>query len=816
MAAPVLPTRARVVIVGGGVIGCSIAYHLTKMGWNDIVLLERKTLTSGTTWHAAGLVGQLRQSINMTQLARYTAELYRGLEEETGQATGYRQCGSLSLATTPGRMEELKRNASMAKVFGLEVNVIGPREIHALYPLANLEDVIGGIHIPSDGYANAVDITQALAKGARARGALIFQDLKVTAIHHDRGRARGVQTERGRIDADYVVLCGGMWTRELAATIGVTVPLHACEHYYVLFQDVAGLKPDMPVLRDYDHCSYFKYDAGKLLVGAFEPHARPWGADGIPDDFSFGEIAGDFSHFEPVLIDAMRRIPALEKAGIQKFFCGPESFTPDVRYHLGESSELQGCFVAAGLNSIGLQSAGGIGKVVSEWIREGHPPVDLWEVDVRRNLPFQINRRYLRARVSESLGLLYATHWPHRQYETARGVRKSTLHDRLAASGACFGEAFGWERPNWYAPAGVEPRYEYSYGRQNWFEHSAHEHRSVRTAVGLFDQSSFAKFRLEGADAARVLNRVCANEIDVAPGRIIYTQWLNERGGIEADLTVTRLNESAYLIVSGAETETKDGNWLQRHIEPGARCVLTNVTSGMGVLSVMGPRARELLQPLTPNDLSDANFPFATSQVIELAFALVRASRITYVGELGWELYVPTEFMQGVYDELVSAGARHGLVHAGYHALNSLRIEKAYRHWGHDITDEDTPLEAGLGFAVKWDKAGGFIGREALLRQRQSGCRKRLLQFRLKSPEPLLYHNEPIWRGDTIVGHIRSGMYGHSLGAAVGLGYVSGVQGAALDGIGADDYEIEVAGVRHAALAALRPMYDPRNERIKC
>jgi len=811
-----LPTRARVVIVGGGVIGCSVAYHLTKMGWSDVVLLERKQLTSGTTWHAAGLVGQLRQSINMTQLARYTGDLYRGLEAETGQATGYRQCGSLSLATTPGRMEELKRNASMAKVFGLPVNIVSPQEIHALYPLASLEDVIGGIHIPSDGYANAVDITQALAKGARSRGAAIFQDLKVTAIHHDAERVRGVQTDRGRIDADYVVLCGGMWTRDLAAGIGVTVPLHACEHYYVLFKDVPGLDPSMPVLRDYDHCSYFKYDAGKLLVGAFEPHARPWGADGIPDDFSFGEIAGDFSHFEPVLLDAMRRIPALEKAGIQKFFCGPESFTPDVRYHLGESAELRNCFVAAGLNSIGLQSAGGIGKVVSEWIRDGHPPVDLWEVDVRRNMPFQINRRYLRARVSESLGLLYATHWPFRQYETARGVRKSALHDRLAAAGACFGEAFGWERANWYAPAGVAPRYEYSYGRQNWFEHSANEHRAVRTAVGLFDQSSFAKFRLEGVDAARVLDRVCANDVAVPPGKMIYTQWLNERGGIEADLTVTRLSETAYLIVSGAETESKDFNWLQRHIEPGANCVLTNVTSGMGVLSVMGPRARDLLQSLTPDDLSDAAFPFATSRVIELGFALVRASRITYVGELGWELYVPTEFIQGVYDELVNAGAPHGLTHAGYHALNSLRIEKAYRHWGHDITDEDTPLEAGLGFAVKWDKPGGFIGREALLRQKQSGCLKRLVQFRLKSPEPLLYHNEPIWQGGSIVGFIRSGMYAHTLGAAVGLGYVTAPGGAVVEGIGADDYEVEIAGVRWPAEASLRPLYDPKNGRIKC
>jgi glycine cleavage system T protein len=810
-----LPTRARVIIVGGGVIGCSVAYHLTRMGWRDIVLLERKQLTSGTTWHAAGLVGQLRQSINMTQLAKYTAELYRGLEAETGQATGFRQCGSVSLATTPGRMEELKRNASMAKVFGLRVDVVSPQEIHALYPLANLDDVIGGIHIPSDGYANAVDITQALAKGARSRGASIFQDLKVTSILHDGGRVRGVLTDRGRIDADYVVLCGGMWTRDLAAGIGVTVPLHACEHYYVLFQDVPGLDPALPVLRDYDHCSYFKYDAGKLLVGAFEPHARPWGAEGIPDDFSFGEIAGDFGHFEPVLLDAMRRIPALEKAGIQKFFCGPESFTPDVRYHLGESAELANCFVAAGLNSIGLQSAGGIGRVVSEWIRDGHPPLDLWEVDVRRNMPFQINRKYLRARVTESLGLLYATHWPFRQYETARGVRKSALHDRLSAAGACFGEAFGWERANWYAAAGTLPRYEYSYGRQNWFEHSAHEHRAVRTAVGLFDQSSFAKFRLEGADATRVLNRVCANDIDVAPGRLVYTQWLNERGGIEADLTVTRLSEREYLIVGGAETETKDFGWLRRHIEPQANCVLTNVTSGMGVLSVMGPHAREFLQSLTPNDLSDAAFPFATSQTIELGFALVRASRITYVGELGWELYVPTEFMQGVYDELLRAGPSHGLVHAGYHALNSLRIEKAYRHWGHDITDEDTPLEAGLGFAVKWDKPGGFIGREALLRQKQSGCLKRLVQFRLKSPEPLLYHNEPIWQGSSIVGCIRSGMYGHTLGAAVGLGYVADPRGGVVAGIGSDDYEIEVAGVRHPATASLRPLYDPKSERIK-
>ena len=807
-----LPTRARVVIVGGGVIGCSVAYHLAKIGWNDVVLLERKQLTSGTTWHAAGLVGQLRPSINMTKLAKYTGELYRGLEAETGQATGYRQCGSLSLATNDERFEELKRSASMAKVFDLPVHVVGPAEIKALYPIASVDDVVGGIHIPSDGYANAVDVTQALAKGARAAGVRIFEHTKVTAIRQDGERVTGVDTAEGRIDADYVVLCGGMWTRDLAASVGVAAPLHACEHYYVLFDGVEGLTPQLPVLRDYDHCAYYKYDAGKLLVGAFEPQARPWGMGGISEDFCFDEIAGDFAHFEPVLIDAMRRVPALETAGLKKFFCGPESFTPDVRYHLGESAELKNCFVAAGLNSIGLQSAGGVGKVMAEWIRDGRPPADLWTVDVRRNMPFQINRKYLRERVSESLGLLYATHWPFKQYATARGVRRSAIHDRVAAAGACHGEAFGWERPNWYAPPGTAPEYHYSYGRQNWFEHSAREHRAVRETVGLFDQSSFAKFRLEGTDATAVLNQVCANDIDVAPGRLVYTQWLNESGGIEADLTVTRLAENAYLIVTAAETEVRDFNWLKRHIPADARCVLTNVTSGLGVMSIMGPNARALLQSLTPNDLSDTAFPFATSQEIELGYAIVRASRITYVGELGWELYVPTEFMTGVYDAIVEAGAQFGLVHAGYHALNSLRMEKGYRHWGHDITDEDTPLEAGLGFAVKLNKLGGFIGRDALVRQKAAGLKQRLVQFRLGSPEPLIYHNEPIWRGEAIVGYIRSGMYAHTLGAAVGLGYVATPDGAAPDLQG---FEIEIAGVRHPATASLRPMFDPANLRIK-
>ena len=813
MTGKALPKKARAVIVGGGVIGCSIAYHLGKLDWTDTVLLERRQLTSGTTWHAAGLIGQLRASINMTKLARYTSDLYGGLEEETGQATGYRKSGSISIATTEGRLEELKRNASMAKVFNLPVSVLDTEEIAERYPLINTDDVLGGIHIPSDGYGNAVDISQALAKGARSSGVQIFQDTKVDKIRHDGRKITGVSTSHGNIDADYVVICGGMWSRDLAASVGVNIPLHACEHYYVLFESVAGLHPELPVLRDYDAYAYYKYDAGKLLVGAFEPQSRPWGMDGIAEDFCFDEIAGDFEHFEPVLEDAMHRMPALADAGIQKFFCGPESFTPDVRYHLGEAPELENCFVAAGMNSIGLQSAGGIGKVVAQWMRDGVPPEDLWEVDVRRNMPFQGNRKYLRERVSESLGLLYATHWPFRQYETARGVRKSAVHDRLVAVGACHGEAYGWERPNWYAPKGVKAEYEYSYGRQNWFEHSAAEHRAVRERVGLFDQSSFAKFRLEGRDASIVLNNVSANDVDVSVGRIVYTQWLNDNGGIETDLTVTRIAGDCYLIVTAAETEVRDFNWLKKHIPTDAACVLTNVTSAMGVISVMGPRSRELLQSITPADLSHKAFPFATSRQIELSYALVRASRITFVGELGWELYIPTEFMLGVYDEIVLAGKNFDLVHAGYHALNSLRMEKGYRHWSHDITDEDTPLEAGLYFALKFDKPGGFIGRDALLKQKERGLTRQLVQFRLNDALPLLYHNEPIWRGKDIVGHITSAAYGHTLGGSVGLGYVHGLDGNSPVG---DGYAIEVAGERFAAEASLSPMYDPKNEKIRC
>jgi len=810
-----LPKEARVVIVGGGIVGCSLAYHLTKLGCADVVLLERKKLTCGTTWHAAGLVGQLRATLNLTKLAQYTANLYDTLEVETGQATGYRRRGSIGVASNDARFEELKRGASMAKTFGLEVEVVGPGEIKELWPLINVDDIVGGVYLPGDGQTNPTDTTIALAKGARMGGAQVFEDTKVTGIVTQNGRAAGVRTERGEIAAEFVVNCAGMWGREVGRMAGVNVPLHACEHFYIVTENMEGLPSGLPVLRDPDSCAYFKEDAGKLLLGAFEPNAKPWGMDGIPEDFSFDQLPEDFDHFTPILEAAMNRVPALEKVGIRTFFNGPESFTPDVRYMLGEAPELKNFFVAAGFNSIGIQSAGGAGKVLAEWILDGHPPMDLWDVDIRRMQPFQGNARYLRERVSESLGLLYAMHWPYRQYETARGVRTSPLHERLAARGACFGEVAGWERANWFAPEGVEPRYEYSYKRQNWFPYAAAEHKAVRETVALFDMTSFAKYLVEGRDAEAVLQKICANDVAVAPGKVVYTQWLNERGGIEADLTVTRLTESSYLVVTAAASARRDLAWLQGHIPAGADVTVNDMTAGYAVLSVMGPNSRALLSRVTDADLSNEAFPFGTAQEIELGYARLRAVRVTYVGELGWELYVSSDFARSVFDTVVAEGDDLGLRLAGMHVLDSCRIEKAFRHYGHDITDEDTPIEAGLSFACRFDKNVEFLGREALLRQKEEGVRKRLVQFALEDPEPLLYHNEPIYRDGTIVGHVTSGNYGHHLGSAIGMGYVRNADGVTADFVKAGRYEIEVAGERFAAKASLRPMYDPKAERVR-
>jgi len=813
---PGLPSHARVVIVGGGIVGCSVAYHLARRGCTDVLLLERRRLTCGTTWHAAGLLGQLRATQNLTRLAQYTTELYAGLERETGQATGFRQCGSLAVAASEARLEELKRGASMARCFGLEVQILSPAAARERWPLLSTEGLLGAVFLPKDGQTNPVDTTQALARGARAAGARIVENLAVTGIRTARGRVTGVVTAEGEVAADAVVNCAGMWAREVGGWADVTVPLHAAEHFYIVTQPIAGLSSGLPVLRDADACSYFKEDTGKLLVGWFEPRARPWGERGIPENFAFDQLPADLGHIEPLFAAAMRRVPALESAGVQVFFNGPESFTPDDRYLLGETPELRGLYVAAGFNSIGIQSAGGAGKVLADWIIDGHPPFDLWDVDIRRCLPFQRNKRYLRNRTVESLGLLYAMHWPFRQAETSRGVRKSALHDRLAAAGACFGEVAGFERPNWFGAPGTQPHYEYSYGRQNWFGQSAAEHRAVRERVGLFDQSSFAKFVLKGRDAALVLGRMCANEVDVPIGRIVYTQWLNERGGIEADLTVTREAEDAYLIVTSCATQTRDFSWLCRAIPDDARAVAVDVSSAYAVLGLMGPRSRELLATLTDADLSGAAFPFATSRLIDLGYARVRASRITYVGELGYELYIPAEFAQSVYDDIVRAGEPFGLQLAGYHALNSLRMEKAYRHWGHDIGDEDTPLEAGLGFAVAWNKPVEFVGREALRRQREAGVERRLVALALEETDRLLYHNEPIWRDGELVGRITSGMFGHTVGAALGLGYVAN-RGAPVsdDWIAAGHYEVEIAAERVAARVSQRAFYDPAGERVR-
>ena len=811
-----LPSRARVVIIGGGVIGCSVAYHLSKLGWRDVLLLERKQLTCGTTWHAAGLVGTLRATYNMSALARYSADLYESLEAETGQATGYLRNGSLSVATHQERFAELKRGASMARLCGFPCEVVSPDRAREIWPLLNIEDVVGAVHLPLDGMINPVDVAQALAKGARQGGVTILENTPVLDVKIRAGRVAGVVTERGTVDAEYLVNCAGMWARGLGRKSGVNIPLHAAEHYYVVTEPMQELKGALPTLRDPDGCNYFKTDAGKLLVGTFEPNARPWGHDGIPESFCFDELPPDLDHLEPYLEAAIHRVPALANVGLKVTFNGPESFTPDDRYQLGEVPEVRNYFVAAGFNSIGIQSAGGAGKMLAQWIVDGHAPMDLWDVDIRRNMRFQGNSKYLYDRTREGLGLLYAMHWPFRQFETARNVRKSILHDRLARANACFGEVAGWERANFFAPAGVEPRYEYSWGRQNWFDWSAAEHRAVRESVGLFDQSSFAKILVQGRDAATVLNRICNANVDVPAGRIVYTQWLNERGGIEADLTVTRLAEDSFLVVTGPPTQIRELNWLTRNTPADAAVVVTDVTSAMAVISVMGPNSRALLKTLTRDDLDNEGFPFATSREIELGYALVRASRITYVGELGWELYVPTEFAPDVFDRIVAAGSAFGLKLCGYHALNSLRIEKGYRHFGHDVAEHDTPLEAGLSFVCDFAKAGGFIGKEALLKQKQAPLKRRMVLFRFRDPAALSYHEEPIYRDGAIVGRTTSGVYGHAIGGNVAMGYVGHEDGVSDAWINAGRYEIEVATVRYEVEASLKAFYDPASKRIKC
>jgi glycine cleavage system T protein len=809
-----IPKAARAVVIGGGVSGCSVAYHLAKMGWTDVVLLERKQLTSGTTWHAAGLIGQLRNSANMTRLAKYSADLYVRLAAETGVETGMRQVGSISVALTEARHEELLRQATMARIFDVDVQEISPLEAKAMYPHLEIGDVVGAVHLPLDGQCDPANIAMALAKGARMAGTQIFEHTKVVAVTKAGGRVTGVDYiaadgAPGHIAADVVVNCGGMWGRDLAAQSGVSLPLHACEHFYLITEPIQGLG-HLPVLRVPDECAYYKSDAGKMMVGAFEPKAKPWGMNGIREDFMFDTLPEDWDHFQPILEQAMNRLPLFQTAGIHTFFNGPESFTPDDRYYLGEAPELGGYWVAAGYNSVGIAGSGGAGMALAHWITEGEAPFDLWEVDIRRAQPFQRNRRYLKERVSETLGLLYADHFPYRQMETSRGVRRSPLHAHLAARGAVFGEVAGWERANWFARDGQERAYQYAWKRQNWFDNQRAEHLAVRTGVGMFDMTSFGKIRVEGRDACAVLNRLCGNEMDVAVGRVVYTQMLNKNGGIESDLTVTRLSETAYLAVVPGATLQRDLAWIRRHLGD-AFVVVTDVTAAESVLCVMGPKSRELLQAVSPNDFSNEAHPFGTMQEIEIGMGLARAHRVTYVGELGWELYVSADQTAHVFEALEAAD--QGMVLCGLHALDSCRIEKGYRHFGHDITDEDHVLEAGLGFAVRTKKPE-FIGRDAVLRKAEAGLERRMVQFRLRDPEPLVFHNEAIVRDGVIVGPITSGNYGHHLGGAIGLGYVP-CKGQSEAEVLASRYEIEVAGVRHEAVASLVPMYDPKSERVR-
>ena len=810
-----VPSHARVVIIGGGVIGCSVAYHLTKLGWKDVVLLERKQLTSGTTWHAAGLIAQLRATANMTKLAKYSQELYGNLEQETGVATGFKRCGSITVALTEERREEIYRQAAMARAFGVDVEEISPQEVLKKYEHLNIEGIKGAVYLDKDGQGDPANIALALAKGARQRGAKVIERTLVSGVAREGRRITGVDWEQGdetgHISCDMVVNCGGMWGHEIGRMLGVNVPLQACEHFYIVTEAIAGLT-QLPVLRVPDECAYYKEDAGKMLLGAFEPVSKPWALDGIPADFEFDQLPEDFDHFEPILEAAVERMPMLADAGIHTFFNGPESFTPDDAYHLGHAPEMDNVWVAAGFNSIGIQSAGGAGMALAQWMEDGEKPFDLGDVNISRMEPFQGNKTYLAERSTETLGLLYADHFPYRQKATARGVRRTPFHHHLLQRGAVMGELSGWERANWFARDDQERAYEYSWGRQNFFDNVREEHMAVRENVGMYDMSSFGKIRVEGPDAEAFLNFVGGGDYSVPIGKIVYTQFLNRRGGIEADVTVTRLTETAYLVVTPAATRLADQTWMQRHVGD-FRVVITDVTAGEGVLAIMGPRSRELLEQVSPNDFSNATNPFGTAQEIEIGMGLARAHRVTYVGELGWEIYVSADMSGHVFETLSEAGSDLGLKLCGMHMMDTCRIEKGFRHFGHDITSEDHVLEAGLGFAVKKDKPN-FIGREAVLEKQENGLENRMVQFRLTDPEPLLYHNEPVVRDGQIVGFLSSGGYGHALGGAMGLGYVP-CNGETVAELLASSYEIDVAGTRVKAEASLRPMYDPKSERVK-
>ena len=811
-----LPKASRAVIIGGGISGCSVAYHLAKLGWTDVVLLERKKLTSGTTWHAAGLIGQLRNSQNMTRLAKYSAELYVDLANETGIETGMKQNGSITVALTESRKEELNRQAALARAFGVEVSEIGPGEIKDQYPILDTADVLSGVFLPKDGQADPANIALALAKGARQMGVQIEEGVTVTDVDIDNDQVQGVEFslengEKGYITSEIVINCGGMWARELAEKSGVVIPLHACEHFYIVTEPIEQLG-QLPVLRVPDECSYYKEDAGKIMLGAFENRAKPWGMNGIPDDFCFDQLPEDLEHFEPILSLGIKRIPLLNSVGIRTFFNGPESFTPDNRYYLGESTSCTGYWLAAGYNSIGIVSSGGAGMALAKWITEGEPPFDLWEVDIRRAEPFQRNRNYLKNRVTESLGLLYADHFPYLQPETSRNIRRSPFHSYLKDLGAVFGEVAGYERANWYAFKGQKPEYEYSWGRQNWFENQQLEHQSVREDIGIFDMSSFGKIKVEGDDALVLLQYLCTAQMDVPVGKIVYTQILNSKGGIESDLTVSRLSKNSFLLVVPCATLQRDLKLLKT-FSKSKNVVVVDISASEGVLSIMGPKTRDLLAHLSPNDFSNEAHPFGTWKSIEIASGVARAHRVSYVGELGWELYISSDQCAHVFEEIWKVRDQVNFRLCGFHTLDSCRIEKAYRHFGHDITDEDNLIEAGLGFTAAMSKSD-FVGKQAILERKARGVDRLMLQFLLNDPSKMIYHHEPIIRGQEIVGYLTSGNYGHYLGSGVGLGYVD-CKGLTKEKILNFDYFIDVAGEVTPVKASIKPFYDPKSHRVR-
>ena len=812
-----LPDRAKYVIVGGGVIGASVAYHLTAAGETDVVLIEQGELSCGTTWHAAGLVGQLRATESATRLVQYSTDLYSQLEDETGLSAGFKRCGGLTVARTDDRMTQLRRTAATAEAFDLECEILSAAEAGERWPLMATDDLVGAIWLPGDGKANPTDLTMALAKGARQRGARVVEHVQVFDVLTEDDAVVGVTTSHGDVEAEIVVNCAGQWANALAARIDVTVPLHSAEHFYVVTDQIDGIHPDLPILRDPDGYTYFKEEVGGLVVGGFEPEAKPWVApDQIPDPFQFQLLEEDWEHFSVLMDSALERLPVLRETGIRKFYNGPESFTPDNQFILGEAPNVRGFFVAAGFNSVGIATAGGAGRALAEWIIEGEPSLESLAVDIRRFAPFHGEHAWLRARVGEVLGLHYAVPWPNREFETARPLRTSPAYERLADAHAGFGSKMGWERANFFAPPGEDPAIRYAWGRQNWHPWTAAEHRATREAVAVFDQTSFSKYRVTGSDAEAALQWICTNDVAVDAGQTVYTGLLNARGTYESDLTVTRVDADEYFLVSSSATTERDQDWIRRNIPDDLMVNVSDVTDDFAVYGVMGPKSRDLLSSLTEADLTNDGFPFGTSREITLAGASVRATRITYVGELGWELYVPTESAVDVYDALMAAGQVFGVVNAGYYAIDSLRLEKGYRAFGHELTPDYNPVEAGLLFACKLKTDIDFLGRTAVEKARADGPSRRLVSFVCDDADATLWGGELVRRDGVAAGQVMSAAWGETLGASVGLAYVRAPAGeiATPDLIRAGDYQIDVGGDLVPVRVSLQAPYDPKREAL--